>query len=328
MLKWLFRSPLSELNLNPTLWRYELQRHQPATSWQQKIQTIVWHVAWVSLLLLVGVLVATNGMTQDAGMNWIDSVWRVLIVPLLVLQMVLSLVSIALASQVVADERRRQTWDNLRITEGGITASLRVLWASVFYRLRFPLVILFLGRLVLALTILVELTAFRGGYLDLITANILPAIPVFVGIVFLSLSATVGILLPFTHLGMDIALGLLVAVRVQNRANAFVWLLLYSLFRVLLMGLPLLLFAGVMQGNMPIPSGILPDGMNALIFLTMSFLADWGLHHLHLSILGMTWALIPYSVFLPIILLVLAIVQAMFSDGLLKWAERSAEHLE
>jgi hypothetical protein len=36
MLKWLFRSPLSELNLNPTLWRYELQRHQPATSWQQK----------------------------------------------------------------------------------------------------------------------------------------------------------------------------------------------------------------------------------------------------------------------------------------------------
>jgi hypothetical protein len=62
--------------------------------------------------------------------------------------------------------------------------------------------------------------------------------------------------------------------------------------------------------------------------LTMSFLADWGLHHLHLSMLGMTWALIPYSVFLPIILLVLAIVQAMFSDGLLKWAERSAEHLE
>jgi len=303
--------------------RYELQKQPQAQTMTNRLMRIVRYALPIALLVFGGYLYATNGLLEPAGINETESIWRILYFPLLIVQILLSIVALSIGIGAIDGERRRQTWDNLRATEVGASIIIRTRWVSVFYRLQSWLVFLVVGRMILTGAILIELTSHRGGYLDLITANITPEIPVILGIVILGATMTANFLLPFTGIGFDVALGLLVSVRIRNRSYAGIIQALIIMARI---GVTLfLLFAmtAFLQGTLDIP-----DSLAWLLMFGFSSATDWGVLTMQFSLLGELWALIPYAVFVGVALLGLGLLQSLATDFLLGLATRVAERNE
>ena len=82
--------------------------------------------------------------------------------PALALQAITFVLALALGAAAVDAERSRKTWDKLRATEAGAGLALRARWLGILYRLRAPIALILLLRLLLALAALIELTAFGG----------------------------------------------------------------------------------------------------------------------------------------------------------------------
>ena len=112
--------------------------------------------------------------------------------------------------------------------------SLRSRWVSVlFYRLRGLLFSVLLARVVLVLAILYELTSFQGDYLEILVNRSIPVIPVELGVVLLAGMMTAIIIMPITAVGVDIALGLLIASGIKNRAFSGILQVIIAVFPAL-----------------------------------------------------------------------------------------------
>ena len=137
--------------------------------------------------------------------------------PTFVLQIILQFAAMMLTVNTVSEQKRRMAWDNLRATEGGAGVALRAKWASVYYRLRLLLGLVMVIRVVLVLGILYDLTGFQGRYIDLLINNITPEVSPIVGALLLAFLMTAALLLPLTAMGMQAAIGLFIAVNIQQR---------------------------------------------------------------------------------------------------------------
>lgn len=274
------------------------------------------------LLLLIGYLAATRLFTVPAGQNVVESINAILYFPLLALHLLARVLAVALTSGTIADEIRRQNWDNLRATEHGAELTLRARWVVVFLRLNIILTAAIVARLLLIGLVLYDLTAFQGRYIDLLINGITPEVTVVPAILLLALLLTASVLLPVTGVGLDAALGLLIATAAHSRGAS---VLLQGLFVLARAGIALLLtllttqfLAGELAAS-DIGAWLLMAGQGAL--------ADGGLAFLYLGRFGEIWAIVPYGIFLGPALVLFALMQSFLADRILALAIRRAQRM-
>lgn len=307
---------------NPLL-RYQMMRSQPKSSWFARIMRWLGWIIAVFVLIASGYFIATNGLAIPAGDNFTQSLWETLVIPLIVVQVILRVVALSMGTGAVAEERRRQTWDNLRATENGAEMALRTRWVAVLYRLRGWIVVLMLGRIALAAGILYELTSFHGSYLDILSARSDPSVSVIVGIALLAAFLTAIFILPITGLGVDAAFGLLISTGMRNRALAAVAQVLAVVVRVSISFILILTTFRLFNGLLEL------EGFSAWVLLTSTAaFGDWGLSLTQLTQTGMIWMTVPFSIFIGAILLLVALCQVLLIQGMFSVAIQIAERRE
>jgi hypothetical protein len=143
------------------LMRYELGRAARLPRRRQYLR-IAGFVALILVLYWGGYVIATGFFQNAPGQNLTESLISIVFWPTLVIQAIMQVASLALTVNTVGEQKRRQTWDNLRATEGGVALAFRTRWATVYYRLRPLLGIVMAVRIILIVGILIDLTAFQG----------------------------------------------------------------------------------------------------------------------------------------------------------------------
>lgn len=303
---------------NP-LMRYELGRAARLPRRKQYIR-IAGFVVLILLLYWGGFVIATNFFQNTPGQNLTESLIAVIFWPTLVIQGMMQIVSLTLTVNTVSEQKRRQAWDNLRATEGGVALAFRTRWATVFYRLR-PLLAIVLGmRLILIVGILIDLTAFQGRYIDLLINGVVPDISPVVAALLLAFMMTASLLLPLTSIGLDAAVGLWVSVTVQQR--------IYSVMtQMIVIILRLAVVIGLTIGATQFIRGDLTLSDSAAWGLMGAFagFGDWGLSYLHLGFYSEIWATIPYAIFMGIALLIFAMAESALTEWVLNLAIRRGE---
>jgi hypothetical protein len=299
--------------------RYELARVERLSTRARLIRAL-WVVVLGIILFGGGYLIATGFLQQPPGQNLTESMLNVLFWPMLVVQILASVLSLLLTGNTIAEEVRRQTWDNMRATEAGAELTVRTRWAAVFYRIRGLLVVIIVIRLVFIAGILYDLTAFQGRYLDLLINGIVPDIALPIAALLLAFTMTVGLLLPLTVIGFDAAIGMLIAATLQQRTYAVLAQVLYVIFR-------LVLVAGLTYAITQLIAGNLfeTDTGAWAVSLAFSAFGDWGLALLNLGFYGELWATVPFGIFLGLALLLFSLAQAAITDWLMVIAIRQAE---
>lgn len=302
------------------LLRQELNPSQPLPSRRVRLLRALSYVVVLLLLLAGGVLIATGLGQQEAGQNPLEGGHAILYWPLIVIQVGMQIGALMLTANTVSAERMRQTWDNLRATEKGAELAMQTRWAAVFYRLRGVMAIVLLFRVAFVIGILVDLTAFQGHYLDLLTNGIIPSVPLAVSAVLLAVFMTAGLLIPITGVGMDAAVGLLVSTVFQQRTYSFIAQGLLIVIRIALVGGLLLSAAQFKQGDLAVT-----DAGAWILMFGLATVGDWGLAFLLLSVYGEIWATVSYGILLGPALLGFVLLQAAAGDLILKLAARRAE---
>jgi len=302
---------------NPLL-RYELKRRLDTS--ESRLGRITGWVMVLSVLILGGVLYATNGLQRGFQMPISLDIWNVVIFPLILVQLVMRIAGLSLGIGAINDERQRQTWDNLRATEQGAELSLRTRWVSVFHRLRGLLFTVMTARIILIGAILYDLTSMQGQLLDLLAARAVPAVSAEVGIIILAGFMTAFIMMPLTAMGVDIALGLFISTSFKSRSISMILQILIVAFRV---ATTALLFWGVWQftnGSLELNN---PQALGVLS--GFSILGDWGVVMSHLSAAGELWATVPHTIFIGLMMLAAVITQIAITSGLLAASVKAAE---
>ncbi len=297
--------------------RHELNGETTKQSWQLRYGRALGVILIGAVLLLIGMLAATDLGNRAAGENIVESVTAVLYFPLLAIQVVLRIAAFSLTAGVVSEQMRLGNWDNLRVTEHGAELTLRTRWVSIFYRLRGLIGVVLGLRGVLIALVLYELTFFQGRHLDLFIVGITPEISLVVAVLLLSFLMTGSVLLPLTGIGFDASIGVLISTLVRQRTYSTLVQGLIILARIVVTGL-LVYAAGSYLNNETSATDL---GAWLLLF-ALGAVGDWGLAFLFLGRFGEIWALVPYGVFLGLALLIFALIQAAAADTILILAAR------
>ncbi|MDX1992648.1 MAG: hypothetical protein SF029_09670 [bacterium] len=280
------------------------------------------------LALMVGYLIASDYNTTNPLERPVSqALFEILFYPVLFFQLVLRLSALGMTVGAVAEEKRRQTWDSLRATVGGVALALRARWSAVvLYRLRGLLAVTILARIVMIGALLYDLTAFSGEYLNYLVGGIIPQISVPVAVLLLSLMMTASLLLPLTGLGLDAALGLLVSTAVRQRLYVGLVQILLSLIRV---GVVLLLVLAVTRFRDPAGLTGTTDAGTWILLAAFAAIGDWGFSFLYLGFYGgEVWANVPYGILIGPALLLFIFMQTALTDVILALAIRRGERRE
>lgn len=303
--------------LDHPMTRYEVGRLQPPPRRTRYLRAAAIVVLLV-VLFVGGYAIATGFFQRPAGQSLTESVMAVVYWPMLALQILMQVFALLLTVNTVAEQKRRQAWDNLRATEDGVGLALRIRWVSVYYRLRELLIFVLTVRLLLILGILYDLTAFQGRYIDLLLNGITPELPPLVGALLLAFMMTASLLLPLTSLGLSAAVGLLFSVLVQQRTYSVLTQVLAVALRTSLAAALLIGATQFVRGELAISdlaAGLLMGGFAAL--------ADWGLAFLNLGFFSEIWATVPFFIFAGIALILFSILQSALTE----WVLALAVHL-
>ena len=205
--------PTSARLRNPLL-RYELAKSPGRAAGASFVRQLV------ALLLLLGAASALYagafGPGDAGGLSAL--LWESLYFPTLALQVITVVLALALGAASVDAERSRKTWDSLRVTEAGAGLALRARWLGILYRLRAPVAAIVLLRLLLALGTLLDLTAFGGHYVSMLSANATPPLGDWrSGLLLIALSMALNLAQPLVMIASSAALGLFLSVAVVER---------------------------------------------------------------------------------------------------------------
>lgn len=221
--------------------------------------------------------------------------------------------------------RRNGTWDMVRTTAGGTRQAMRAAWAATFHRLGWSsFVMLVLPRLLLTGVVLRDLTAFRGEYLAQIVGAAQPSLPWALGVPLVALLLGMSLVLPFTSLSVEAASSLLLSTFTRTGWVAGLLQAVLIALRVgwgVLGGLAGYAVLSQTEAGLSIaqPANALP------VLLVSGALGD------HAGLLVNTRALdtvfrdVPYSVFIGVGLLGVALAHLLLTEGLLAWAARRAQ---
>lgn len=324
MIKLLFGEVPEWARQSHPLLRYEMARNRENQQLPARFgRILVWALALI-VLGLGGYAYATAGFQRGFQIPYTADLWKMLLLPAFFVGLLMRLAGLSLGLGAISNERRRQTWDNLRSTELGAELALRTRWVSIlFYRLRGFLLISLLARLVLVGGLLYELTSMQGAYLDILANRSNPALSLELALVLLAAFMTAFMLLPITATGFDIALGLFVSTRLQNRAWIAIVQVLLIVFRAGSMLILMLLTLNFLDGSLELSE------LPALALLSSgAAFSDGGLSLSHLTRTGQYWSQIPYSIFIGAGLLLLVLLQVALTSLLLHLSVRAAERNE
>ena len=301
------------------LLQYERSRFRKQGGWTG-------FIAQLSLLtiLLGGAAAAYAALVlRPAGAaNLTRLFWQSVYHPTLVLQLLAMLMALTLGASAVGGERSRKTWDNLRVTEFGAGLALRARWAGILYRLRAPIALILLVRLLLIAGILYDLTAFGGLYPEILGAQAQPPLPEWrLDLLLIALAATAVVLLPILQIAAVAAFGILVSVAVRER--------IYALIIQMLVAALQLAFAAA--GALAISQMIQRDARSAsdwsyALFYGFSAFGDWGLLQAQLSSLGEIWHRVPFGTTFSLGLMMLVLALGLAADGMMWLAGRLSEN--
>ena len=276
-----------------------------------------------ALILLLASAAAIYAGALDVGGagNLSAQLWQSLYFPALALQVVTYILALTLGAASVDAERSRKTWDKLRATEAGASLALRARWLGILYRLRAPIAAILLTRLLLALGALLELSAFGGHYVPMLSAEATPPLGDWrVGLLLIALSAALSLAQPLAMIGTAAALGLFLSVTVAERFYG-------ALLQVALVALTVVFVMLAAAGANDILGGrlLLPDAAQFALVLVYSSYGDWGLLLAHLGSLGAVWRVVPAGAHISLAMAALLLLQALIADGLMALAERISE---
>lgn len=237
--------------------------------------------------------------------------------PLVGATLLMQILAIAITTNAIALERQKGTWDSLQITLVGASTSVRARWFSVFYRLRWLLVGVFLGRLGYFALLMRDMTDFEGRAIDVRIIGISPEISLEAAVFLMAGLMTAAILQPFIALAFDAGLGTLIASVTQRRSVGILTTITLIGARVGITG------AALFFGNQLInPQGVTDRivGMESerawLRILLLATQGDYSLRILNLETLGNIWADVRYGVYLGGIVLAVVVVQAVLANGM------------
>lgn len=301
---------------NPLL-QYELAKAQgrlPGRGLALQLTTLI------LLLAIAAVSYAGAFGSSEAG-NLSAQLWGSLYFPALALQVLTLILALVLGAASVGVERSRKTWDKLRATEAGASLALRARWLGILYRLRVPIVVILLLRLLLALGALFELSAFGGHYVNMLSAGASQPLGDWqMGLLLIALCLALSLAQPLVMIASAAALGLFLSVTVVERVySAVLQLSLAALFVAFVVAASTGVF-DILHGRL-----ILADAAQHQLVLAYSSYGDWGLLLAHLGGLGQVWARVPAGVYISLGMAALLLLQALIADGFMSLAERISE---
>ena len=278
----------------------------------------------ISLLLLLGGSAALYGVASTnpaSGVNLTSLIWRSLYYPTLVLQLMTAIMALALGASAVGGERRRNTWDNLRATEFGAGLALRARWAGILYRLRAPIILILVTRVILIAGMLYDLTAFGGFYAQMLGAQARPPLPEWrLDLLLIALAVTVNIVLPTLQIAAAAAFGILLSVAIRERIYTAAILILVAATQLAFAAAGALAIAQLLQVDAPAVSA-----WSYALVLGYSAFGDWGLLLAQLGSLGEIWHRVPYGSTISFCLLLLVFAMSLVADGMMWLAARLSE---
>lgn len=307
----------ARLHLGNPLLQYELAKAQGGAAGGN------FALQLTALMLLLGVSAALYAAVFGLGNtgNLTGLLWQSLYFPALTLQTITFIIALALGAASVDAERSRKTWDKLRATEAGASLALRARWLGILYRLRAPIAVILLLRLLLALGILLELTAFGGHYAQMLSAEATPPLSDWrIGLLLIALSITLSLAQPLAMIASAAALGLFLSVTVVERVYG-------AVLQIALVALVAAIVTGASAGAADILQSrlIMSDAAQYLLVLAYSSYGDWGLLLAQLGSLGQVWGRVPAGVFISLGMAALLLLQALLADGLMSLAEGISE---
>ncbi|TVR22011.1 MAG: hypothetical protein EA396_06870 [Anaerolineaceae bacterium] len=284
--------------------------------------------ALLSLVILsfIGYGAASDFFTHDPlDLPISEMLTRGLLYPVYMVQIVMVGVVLMSTIGMIGHYQRRGLWDTVRATSHGAGLTLRTRWAHLlFYRLRGSLAAIMGGRLVLIAALLYDLTAFQGEYLRSLTGGITPDVAPVAAVILLALTMAAVLLLPVTTLGLDAALGLLLATYIKRRAYVALAQITIITVRVMVSLALLLMFSTL--STAPLDSG---GWLAWVLVFAFAALGDWGFSLLYLGFYGAeVWRDIPYGVLIGAALMGYVLLQALLADALLGYATRRAERAD
>lgn len=326
--------------------------HHALTQGQRRQRAIWRWLRWLGILALLSGLAALGyeiatgfGTTPLVDvLNPLDGAYQIAYWPLVVLQIGLRLAAIAATTGVIAAEARRGTWETLKITTDGAGLMLRTRCAAVFYQLRYLLALLIVARLVFVAASLINFISFNGNYLDdmisgtipLGTPDANPMVGIVLAIFIAAMGMTASLILPFTALAFDSALGLLLGTWARSRWLGFLEQAAILLIRVgvsaaaLWVGALAIFGPGRLLFSSPLFANVSPNG-GPLTWIGAFFgvsEGDMGLTLLYQQHVQSLWADIDYGVLIGVAVLIYALLQFGLAQLMLRWAARRATRPE
>lgn len=301
--------------------QYELSRLKETGSWHGKIVALF---LLVLVLGLGGYLYATYIYQSPTKGNITDLAWRALYFPTLLVQIITAIASLSYGIESISKERSQNTWDNLRATESGAEFTLRARWIAILYRLRLPIMMILMVRIVLVIGMLSDIGAYSGLYPEMLTSNLTPPIPDWrIGLLVISLIMTLNILLPLTMIASSAGIGILISVAIKDRAYMVAIQVILTIFQILVTAGLLIALSQVLSGTLDLSD----EALFALVLGYSSF-GDWGLLFAQLGSVGEIWAIVPYGLLIGVALIGIMLLQSALTDGMLSLAVRLSENSE
>ncbi len=277
--------------------------------------------AALSLLLGGAAIGALAALSPDERLNLTSLVWQSLYLPALILQLFTMIMALTLGAAAVGGDRRRKTWDALRATEFGAGLALRARWAGIVYRLRAPIAVMLLARLILVAGMLYDLTAFGGLYAQMLGAEARPRLPDWrADLLLIALAMTVNLALPVLQIAAVAAFGILLSVAVRERFYALVILTLVIALQLALTAAGAFTIVQALGSGAPSTT----DLPYALV-LGYSVFGDWGLLLAQLGSLGEIWHRASYGSTISLALMLWVFGLGLAADGMMLLAGRLSE---
>ncbi len=290
-------------------------------------------IRWAgSLAILAGLMTLSVVAVQNDAPLLINpptewTIYNMLYFPLVVVQGLTLLIALFSVGGAVSAEQRRGTWEAFKITSHGAELVIRARWAAVFYQLRWFLLLLIGARVLLTGLMLIDVTDYQGYHLDLYIIGITPDVSLEVAVLLLAAFMAAALLQVVVLVGLNAALGLLIAVAIENR-NAR---MLVFLFAAVVEGgiwFWAMRAGGYVLDNNPLTltaSDVSVTGRWIRVF-TMGVFGDQGLRLMDLRTHLQTWADVEYGVLIGGALLVSVFVLVMITNAMLIVAGRLAAY--
>ncbi len=252
----------------------------------------------------------------------------VLLFPLLLFtQFIATTGALIVAANALSTDQHREAWDLVRTTSHGAELVMRSRWASVFYDLRWVLLVLMLPRLFLVGRMIVDLRQYNGYYLDLYISGITPEVSVEVAVLLLAAFLTAAVLQPFVTVGLSAAAGLMISTFSSRRYTVLTIMLFIVLAEVIIFALALWLGFSVITGDpnsTSYASMSMHERLSSVFF--MAIMGDQSLSLLDMETYFQVWADVDYGILIGGALLVVVLIEAALTMGLLAWSARRAAH--